>query len=127
MDVGERAALLPHLDHLDRHRLVPESAREQPLAGVARRRLLLHGHRGFQGHLPEILSDHADHLRPRLVLGPAVRGDSAQLPRSTGSSLGGRHGGRLFALQRDEVTADDHAAAPAESRLGEDRAYLQVH
>jgi len=41
--------------------------------------------------------------------------------------MGSRDGGRFLALQRHEVATDDHAAAPAESRLGKDRADLQVH
>lgn len=128
MDVGERAAFLPHLDHLDRHWLVPEPAREQSLIGVARRRFLLHGYRGFQGHLvSEILPDHADHFRSGLVLGPSVRGDAVRLQGSTGSSLGGRDGRWFFALQRHEIVADDHTTASSESRLGEDRAYLQIY
>lgn len=128
MDVGERASLLPHFDHVDRHRLVPQPTREQSFAGVTRRRLLLHGHRGFQGYvLPEILPDHADHVRSGLVLGSTVRRDTVRLQGSAGSSLGGRDGGRFLAFQRHEIAADDHATAAAKSRLGEDRADLQIH
>lgn len=98
MDVGKRTAFLPYFDHLDWYRLVLKSTREQSLAGVARRRLLLHRHRGLQGHLPQVLPDHPDHLRPRLVLRPAVRGDTVWLQGFAGSSVGGRDGGRFFAL-----------------------------
>lgn len=129
MDIGKRStAFLPHFDNLDRHWLVPESIREQSLAGVARWRFLLDGHRGFQGYvLSKILPDHADHFRSGFLLGPTIRRDTMWFQRSTGSFMGGRDGRWFLALQRHEVAADNHTATTTESRLGEDRTDLQVH
>ena len=128
MDIGERAAILPHLDHLDWHRVVPELTREQSLIGVTRRRFLLHGYRRFEGHiLSEILPDHTDYFRFGFILGSSIRGNAVWFQRFTGSSLGSRDGRWFLALQCHEVAADNHTTASSKSRLGEDRAYLQVY
>lgn len=79
MDVRERGEVLPHVDHLDGHRFLVESPREQPIARVAGRGLLLDGHRGLEGHLSKVLSDHTDHVRPGILLGSAVGGDATRV------------------------------------------------
>lgn len=93
MDVRERGQVLPHVDHLDGHRLLVEPAREQPFPRVARRGLLLDGHRGLEGYLSQILSEHSYNVRPGLLLGQAVRGDPAGIEGSSGSSVGSRDRG----------------------------------
>lgn len=114
MDVRERGKVLPHLDHVDGYRIVAQpQPREQSVVGVAGRRLLLDGHRGLEGHLSKILSQHPDHVRSRLLLGQTVGGNSAWVQGSARPPVGGGHGGRFLEVQRDEITADDHPATAA--------------
>ena len=111
MDVRERGEVFSHVDHVDRYRIVVEPAREQSVAGVARRRLLLHGYRGLERHVSKSLSQHSDHFGPGLIVGSAVRGNATGIEGSAGSSVGSGDGGRFLAVQRYEVAADDHATA----------------
>lgn len=127
MDVRERGEVFSHLDHVDRYRIVVEPAREQSVAGVTRRRLLLHGHRGLERHLSKSLSQHSDHIGPGFLVGSAIRGNATRIEGSAGSSVGSGDGGWFLAVQRYEVAADDHTTATAEPRLGEDREDLEVH
>lgn len=113
MDVRERGKVLPHLDHVDRYRVVAQPPREQSIVGVAGRRLLLDRHRGLEGHVSKILPQHPDHVRPRLLLGQAVGGDSARVQGSARPPLGSGHGGRFLEIQRDEIPADHHPATAA--------------
>lgn len=114
MDVRERGKVLPHLDHVDGYRIVAQpQPREQSVVGVEGHRLLLDGHRGLEGHLSKILSQHPDHVRFRLLLGQTVGGNSAGVQGSTRPPVGGGHGGRFLEVQRDEITADDHPATAA--------------